>query len=87
MKPGGLVLFRDYGLYDHAMLRFSRGHKVEEHLYFRQDGTLSYFFSTGEFGLFLLLLVIVISLLRNYVMSLLRRYASGHGNIFTLGNV
>ncbi|XP_030846584.1 methyltransferase-like protein 6 [Strongylocentrotus purpuratus] len=44
--PGGLVLFRDYGLHDHAMLRFSKGHKLSENFYVRQDGTRAFYFST-----------------------------------------
>ncbi|CAF1428407.1 unnamed protein product, partial [Didymodactylos carnosus] len=47
LKPNGCILFRDYGLHDYAMLRFSkqRQHKLENNFYVRQDGTRAYFFS------------------------------------------
>lgn len=45
LKPGGLLLFRDYGLYDMTMLRFAPRQRISSCLYQREDGTLSYFFS------------------------------------------
>ena len=45
LKPGGLLLFRDYGLYDMTMLRFAPRQRMSRCLYEREDGTLSYFFS------------------------------------------
>ncbi|XP_065896657.1 tRNA N(3)-methylcytidine methyltransferase METTL6-like [Dysidea avara] len=48
LRPGGLVLVRDYGLYDHAMLRFAPGHKISENFYVRQDGTRAYYFSEDK---------------------------------------
>lgn len=48
MRPGGSLLFRDYGLYDYAMLRFAPGHKLSENFYVRQDGTRAYYFTTEK---------------------------------------
>ncbi|XP_056261950.1 tRNA N(3)-methylcytidine methyltransferase METTL6 isoform X2 [Pseudoliparis swirei] len=45
LRPGGVVLFRDYGLNDYAMQRFRARSKLGENLYVRQDGTRAYFFS------------------------------------------
>ncbi|RZF40777.1 hypothetical protein LSTR_LSTR011294 [Laodelphax striatellus] len=46
IRPGGKVIFRDYGLYDMTQLRFKPGHKIADNFYMRQDCTRSYFFST-----------------------------------------
>ncbi|VDO03860.1 unnamed protein product [Rodentolepis nana] len=50
LRPGGKLILRDYGLYDHSQIRFGRGSRVlaDRPLYHRQDGTFTYFFSLEE---------------------------------------
>lgn len=48
IKPNGLVLFRDYAIYDKAMLRFSEKSKICDQFYVRQDGTRAYFFTKEQ---------------------------------------
>ena len=48
LKPGGVILFRDYAVNDMAMIRFANGTKIGERMYLRQDGTTSYFFTKEE---------------------------------------
>lgn len=48
LRPGGLLLFRDYALYDLPQLRFEPEAMLGKNLFRREDDTLAYFFSVPD---------------------------------------
>ena len=48
LRPGGHLLFRDYGRYDEAQLRFAKGHRLGDNFYVKQDDTRCFYFDTAD---------------------------------------
>ena len=55
LKPGGVLVFRDYGRYDEAQMKLgtSRSKRIKDNFYRKHDGTKCYYFSLEDLeGLF-----------------------------------
>jgi methyltransferase-like protein 6 len=48
LKPGAMLLLRDYGQFDLAQFRFQDFQKMGDNFYVRGDGTMAYFFEQQE---------------------------------------
>ena len=50
LKPGGMLLFRDYGRYDEAQLKLgtSRAKRLANNFYAKHDGTRCYYFDLND---------------------------------------
>jgi methyltransferase-like protein 6 len=50
LKPGGTLIFRDYGRYDEAQMKLgkSRGKRIGENFYVKHDGTRCYYFELKD---------------------------------------
>jgi SAM-dependent methyltransferase len=50
LRPGGTLVFRDYGRYDEAQLRLgtSRGKRLSDNFYRKHDGTRVYYFAVED---------------------------------------